>query len=499
MAGAKIGFGSGSTELTEKGGYAKVTLPDLIAEPSYIGAAVMASENDSGNFTGTPFLYSPESDADYRLRVSLDTLLDSENFNYTAQNTGKYSMSATTLVPSHTLSAFNTNPTNVGTSGGGVIYRSYATFPVMGTGTLSLDMEFALSGAPVANNVKEIGLFTPSGTLATSPIDGVFLRITSAGIQGVITYSGTENATAVFPISFGSGTPYALTANKRYQFIIYICQREVFFWVNSGAGADCIARLVTPTGYGQPTALSSLPFCIRDYNSSTATTPPSLMLSSYSVRLGGANMANIAQNTNAIYGSYQGLSGGTLGSLMSGTVTTGSVVPPTAAVPTNTTAALGSGLGGTFYETVSLAVATDGIICSYQVPAVPTATAATYLSPRRLKISGVSIGSFVQTVVVGGPYAARFYIAFGHTAVSLQTAEAATTKAARRVMLPIVQLVTAAQAVSTLVSQNTYSYTFDNPIYVNPGEFVQLVTTHTGTAGTTGTVAHQVSFDYSWE
>jgi hypothetical protein len=500
MAGAKIGFGSGSTELTEKSGFAKVTLPDLIAEPSAVGAAVMASENDSGAFTGTPFLYSPEADVDYRLRMAVDTLLDSEIFNYTAQNTGKYNMLATGYVPSFTNSAFNTNPTNVLTSGSGVQMRTYATFPVTGTGTLSIDFEGSFSGAPVANHVTEIGAFLPAAAVTGAPIDGVFLRLNTSGMVGVVSYNGTENVTSVFPIAFGSGTPYTFTANKRYQFIVYVCQREVFFWINAGAGAELVARMVTPIANSQPCASSALPFSVRQYNSGVVVSPPNFQLGSYSVRLGGADFKNqIGVNTNGYVGAYQGLSGGTLGSLQFGTVTTGSIVPPTAAVPTNTTAALGSGLGGTFYETVSLAAATDGIITSYQVPALITAAAATYTPQRRLRITGVSLASFVQTVVAGGPYVARFYIAFGHTAVSLQTPEAATTKAARRVMLPFLQLVTAAQAVSTLVAQNVYTFNFDNPIYVNPGEFVQLVTTHTGTVGTTGTVAHQVTFDYTWE
>ena len=39
----------------------------------------------------------------------------------------------------------------------------------------------------------------------------------------------------------------------------------------------------------------------------------------------------------------------------------------------------------------------------------------------------------------------------------------------------------------------------DAPIYVNPGEFVALVTKHVGTVGTSGTVAHVVTFVYGWE
>jgi hypothetical protein len=118
----------------------------------------------------------------------------------------------------------------------------------------------------------------------------------------------------------------------------------------------------------------------------------------------------------------------------------------------------------------------------------------------------VSLSSYVQTVIAGGPYNAQYSLAFGHTNVSLATAETAsfataTTKASRRVALPaLTQVVTAAQAVSTMVSQpGGSSVVFANPIYVNPGEFVALVTKHVGTVGTSGTVAHVVAFDYSWE
>jgi hypothetical protein len=86
--------------------------------------------------------------------------------------------------------------------------------------------------------------------------------------------------------------------------------------------------------------------------------------------------------------------------------------------------------------------------------------------------------------------------------VSLATAEAATTKAPRRQALPaFTQVVTAAQAVSTMVAQPGGSFIDfgDAPIFVNPGEFFQLVTKHVGTVATAGTIAHVVSFVYGWE
>ena len=110
------------------------------------------------------------------------------------------------------------------------------------------------------------------------------------------------------------------------------------------------------------------------------------------------------------------------------------------------------------------------------------------------------LSSHVQTVIAGGPYVAEWFLAFGHTAVSLATTEAATTKAPRRIALPFTQLVTAAQAVSTLVSQPTQFVDFgDAPVFVNPGEFVQLCTRHIGTVGTSGTVVHRVTPIYGWE
>ena len=75
-----------------------------------------------------------------------------------------------------------------------------------------------------------------------------------------------------------------------------------------------------------------------------------------------------------------------------------------AAVPTTTGAALGSGLGGTFWETATLAVNTDGIIMSYQVP-----TGTVNFPGRRLVLRGMYLNSYIQTVIAGGPYTAEWF------------------------------------------------------------------------------------------
>jgi hypothetical protein len=39
----------------------------------------------------------------------------------------------------------------------------------------------------------------------------------------------------------------------------------------------------------------------------------------------------------------------------------------------------------------------------------------------------------------------------------------------------------------------------DAPIFVNPGEFIQLCTRHIGTVGTSGTVVHKITPVFGWE
>ena len=63
--------------------------------------------------------------------------------------------------------------------------------------------------------------------------------------------------------------------------------------------------------------------------------------------------------------AYQGQTGTTLGTTA---LLTNNLAAGAGAVQTNTTAALGSGYGGQFTAQPTLAIGTDGILSSYQVP-----------------------------------------------------------------------------------------------------------------------------------
>jgi len=471
-----------------------VALPQ---DPVYMGGVRTFSENDPGAVTGDVYMLSNEVDDDYRARSASDTMYDEENFCYTAQNTGKHSYANTTMTNVWATGAMSTNGANITTTTTGTSFGTYAFFPIIGTSTLSIDIGGSFSAQPVTNTVIDFGGFLRGAANPYAPTDGAYFRMTSAGLQGVVNYNGTETTTSVF-LSTAGGSPWAYTNNRKYQFILYITPRRVTFWINDAGNVNLYGSLDTPSGNGQPCAASALPVSVRHaIVGGAASGVQNFQLARYNVRIGGPMlMTTLSTQGNRMYGAYQGLSGGTMGTAARvGTITTGNEANVTAAVPTTTTAALGSGLGGTFWETVSLAANTDGIVMSYQVP-VGTAIAL----GRRLVLRGLYLSSYVQTVVVGGPYTAEWFLAFGHTAVSLATAEAAATKAPRRIALPFVQQVTLAQAVQTQVVQNVNFVDFgDAPVFINPGEFLQLCTRHIGTAGTTGAVVHRVTPVYGWE
>lgn len=459
------------------------------------GGVTIYSAVDEGQITGVREALSPEVDKDYRLRVAHDNQLDQEMFNYTAQNTGKHTFTFTTLAATIAAAGITTNSGSITTTTTGLTFGTFAQFPVGGTQTVVCETSVAFSAQPNANTVIDFGLFQRGATTAFAPLDGIYFRMSSAGMAGIVNAGGVETSTGVFPLALGTGT-FVYTNNATNRYLIQANNVTVSFWINNYKYGE----IPTPAALNFPCKSLALPWSFRHaIVGGAAGAVTQAVFSDYRVYIRGPQFADaLGVVGNRVLGSYQGLSGGTMGSLANYANSTN----PTPAVPTNTTAALGTGLGGQFWETFSLAVNTDGIICSFQVPA-----GSTLVQGRRLKITGINLASYVQTVLVGGPQVRQFSLAFGHTAVSLATAESAsmasaTTKAPRRIPLPaFTQVVTAAQAVSTLVSQPSGSGAFfgESPIYVNPGEFVALAMKCVGIVGTSGTIAHVVKFDYGWE
>lgn len=466
---------------------------NAIANPSNIGDIAFFSEVDQGYQTTQRILLSPEADNDYRMRVSQDLLLDEEVFNYGAQNTGKHSLSAATTNASWTASGVSI--TTGTASGQGCIVKTYANFPNYGTQTLSFDTELAFAAQPAANIVYDFGFVGAASVNNAAPTDGAFFRLTSAGMQGVVSNSGTETPTGIFTGPSNTGT-WTYTNGKNYQYIVYLTAIAAQFWINDGvSGPILMGQVPLPSGQSRMVKSSGLcvGFACRSVGASTSVAGAAIW-GSYNVRLGGSNVSSsLAEQGNRIYGSYQGLSGGTMGSLQ----TYANSTNPTAAVPSNLAlqANLPGGFGGQGLVTAQAAAATDGIWCSAQLPAGTVSVPG-----RRLKVSGVlldlvNLGAAVATTAT----TIQFSIAYGHTNVNLGTTESATAKAPRRVALGF-----ATWAVGAAIGQQPQSgpirLQLQNPIFVNPGEFLALVGKFVvGTATASQTIQFTLTYDMGWE
>ena len=463
-------------------------------------------ENDPGLATGTPYLVSAEVDDDFRLRVSNDMILDEEELAYTAQNFTKHYMAATTYVPTFTLLGFNTNPSSLLTAGAAVVYKTYKTFSMWGTETVAIDIEGAfswVSGAAIpANIVIELGGGLTSNTTPYDIFDGVYIRGNNSGVYGVIRNNSNSDTAASTVFKDYTGITWVPVNGRKYQFILYISTRSVEFWVNDPVATEIwlAADLATPAGFGMPIASPAFNMFARQYQASAPAVAASFQLSRYNVRRGGTNIGTTL-NVLAARAGESIYSPGTLTTTANQAVATGSITRPAAAAPANATALVTSA-SAIVLETPTTAAGTDVILMAFQAPALPTAVATTFAPNRRLRIDAINIASAVQAVLTGGPQAKMFYLAYGSTAVSLAgvAADTVTTKAYRRVQLPIVQAYAAAAAAGSIPSGNaSISFVMQTPIYVNPGEFVALVCHNLGTAVTLGTIQHAISFDLSWE
>jgi len=486
MAGFRIeGNTSGNVVEVNASNQLKV-IPEtnVASNPGNVGAVRMFSENDAGSATGVPYLVSPETDDDYRLRIAHEAVLDCETFNYTSQNTGKHINRNTTMAMAWAASGLTTNSGSITTTTTGTQFNTYAEFPIMGASQLYCEVEGGFSAQPQTNTIIDFGMARFNTSNPYNPTDGAFFRLTSAGISGVISYNGAETTTSVFSLTYIN--------SRKYQFIIAMHEREVEFWIDG----ILYGSIETQIGQGQPCMGASLPFGVRHAIAGGAAGGViQFTLNDYTVSLGGPNIAQTFSITgNRIYGSYQGLSGGTMGSL----ATYPNSTNPTAAAPSNTalTANLPAGLGGQGSVTAAVAAATDGIWGSYQVPAGTANVQGRRLVLRGVVVGAVNLGAAVATTAT----TIQFSLAFGHTAVSLATTDGIASKAPRRIALGYMTW-----PVGAGIGQGPQSGAInvdlgDAPIFVNPGEFVALVGKFmAGTATASQTINFVWTPIYGWE
>lgn len=452
------------------------------------GFEALTTEIDpASGISGSRTLRNVMSSIMNRLAVGVDQLEFSYYFAATAQNTGIWRTATTTFTSAIANGYLTMNNGAVTTTGAASIYQTYKTFPMKGQQPLMCEFsEYRTVSTPL-NAVQEIGLFSANlGSTPFTPTDGAFIRFNTNGITGVLNYAGGETTQILV-------APANMVVNDNTTYRIIVNHYRVEFWGATAASAPRVLMGVipVPAANGPPFASMALPFSIRQSFTGTAGS---------AVQFKIANVVIVQQDcvqhkdyphiqTGQGLIASQGQDGGTMGSTA---LYTNSLAAGAGAAMTNTTAALGTGLGGQFTTTGTLAAGTDGIVCSYQVPAGTTTQ-----PPRALYITGVKIQSVVSAAITGGPLIWAYSLAFGHTAVSLATAEAIAAKAARRIALGIESIV--ALTAGTLGSPSGIYMPFVSPVCVNPGEFVAVVAKNLGTVLTVGTVTFIVTFDGYYE
>jgi hypothetical protein len=446
--------------------------------PAYMGGVRMFSENDPGTVTGVPDVLSPETSTDFRLRVGTDSVWDTEQFNYVAQNSSKHKYTTTTLTMTWAAGALNTNGLGVTTTGTACQLQTYRHFPLLGAGATYFETTMALSNAMPANVNLDFGGFLPGATGLITPLDGVYFRINSGGIFGVLNSNGTEALTSAF------GTTQAI--NVFDKFTITSTQSEVVFWINNVE----MAKVSRQAGVSQPHYAASVPFAIRHHHTGVAGDVLQAKFGGYSVTLGDMDTQRMWSSTMAGQGlsAIQGASGHTQGQTANNV---NSTVPATAAL--SNTAASYATLGGRFLFAAVLGAETDYALFAYLNP-IPT----TGITGRNLVIRGVWIETYNAVVAVATtPTVLEWTLGVGSTAVTLVTADGAATRAPRRLALGSQSFLVGALAGT---NSERVDINLDAPVVVEPGTYTHIILrVPYGTATATELFRGFVGFNAYWE
>ena len=454
------------------------------ASPAGVGAVRMFSENDAGAVTGVGYLKSPETSPDYRLRVGMDTILLDDNFNGLTQNTTKWFYSNSTMTAAQPgAGTINFGAVQGTAAGHGAFMRTFPHIPLYGASPLAVEFHLGqFTSALVANEQFLCGLGNVT-TAGTEPTDGVWLQFSSAGLILQQRYNGNGTPSGVLELNS------TLAIGSLYHYAMVLGNDTIEVWKDD----KLLAQVAIPPSVGQPFIQGSLPLFMQKLCTGAVS-------NTNTMRVSDVTTSQMDIQTNKPWGIARSLAGksgfvGQNGQTQGKTTLWANNTAPTAVALTNTTAAF-TGLGGIAAVLPTLAAASDGIVFSYQNPA-PTVN----ITGRSLVITGVKVQGAVSVILAGGPVIYAYAVAFGHTAVSLATAETATfannTTHAPRIVPLGIETYAATAAVGTLGTGATLQLA--NPIVVRPGEFVAIVARNIGAVTTTGAITITAAFDSYWE
>ena len=466
---------------------------DAANHPEAIGGVKLFSENDSGSVVGAPYLKSPETDTDYRLRISEDTLIFEDTFNATAQNTDIwYYQFATMTAAQAGAGTVNFSTVQGTTSAHGAYMRTFQHFPLTNVAPLAVQFIGGLMTAPlVSGEVWLAGLGLPTAAV-TIPTDGVYWRVTSAGVEGILKFNNAETSTGVL-----TEQP---TVGNMGNWVLVIGEREVEFW----AGDVLLGEIEIPSGNGQPFLGVSLPVFMQKYNTGAVSNTNQIRVAKCGVTLMGLDMsldrgvslsnmhrhAAIGQN-----GHTQGHTSGNFGTTVA--------IPATQAGSNTTPNAAMAGLSGIYQMTaqVSTAGTSGDMIAQYYLnPAHTINITGRNLVITSCRISCINYGAVIATT----PTTLVWGIAYGHLSNTLAAVETAsfataTTHAPRHIPLGMMYA-----PIGAVIGQNYDKEVWADfsaaPIVVRPGEYLSATVRFlVGTATASQTIVYTIAYNGYWE
>ena len=443
------------------------------------GYMALTTEVDEGLITGTRLMRDLHVSEDYRTRVGIDTVMYSDFFPGSALNSAVWTSILTTMTATVGSGWLTLNAGSSNASAAVAQVRTYRHFPLYANTVTYMEATVQFPITPVSSNVTEWGLGLAATTAA--PTDGVFFRIFSTGeVRGVLNTGGVETFSQ--DINFLT----ALTAGVSHHCVVAVFAGSAIFWVDD----QVVARIPLPWGGPAPVASGNLPIFFRTYNTGVSDAPFQMKIGMVGAGIGDIQTGKPWSHIMCGMGGHasQGQTGATMGKTALWT----NNANPTATLPTNNTAALGTGLGGNFWSLTTLTPGTDGIISDYTVPAGTVA-----IPGKTLYITGILVDTIIQAAVTlgAGPMVLQWGLAYGATNVDLATAESAVAKAARTILIGMQQF-----TVGTVGTKGGAMYMpFASPVAVQPGEHVQVIYRNIGLAGSAGTLAHVIAFDGYWE
>jgi len=443
------------------------------------GFAAINVQTDSGVYTNSPLYRKIDASYDERTRLGVDTPIFTDRLAGTSVNTALYNTAtaAMTVVQSGGFASLNANLNNG--NGSYATMQTYRTFPSSPPFGGKTYISAQLYSNPFTGNITEMGF----GLVNTNgaPSDGVFFRYSGTTLYTVVNNAGTEMI---------SGTNVTIPSGTTHMYEIGWNGNMTEFRIDSNIVSIMSFTSGSSVGYDFPTAVNDLPIFVRTYNNASTTPSQSLKVSEIAVFSLDAAInkpwADVLAGMGGI--ASQGQTGNPMGS----TALYTNSINPTQTFPTNTSAVLGSGLGGAFLLSGTIPIAaTDYILCDYQVP-----TGTNTVPAKTLYIHGITVAATNLWGTASPQVTHGITVAYGHTAESLATTESASSKAPRFLPLGTISLPTGSAAGYTT---SPLVFPFVAPIVVNPTEYISINSRFLAGTGLPANIQYQIGFDGYWE